>query len=286
MTNPERALSPEDADFLARWTRETRDSPTRFARGAAFLERQFSFDEIKRKRKKRYEAGNAPRAALRQTRANELREMRSGQALFLWPRDEVLAWARECPSRMSSDEAEAVLLVAVFFYDNEATPNPALPRSLQQLPVGRVCPPGKDPRWLDGREIVFAMHGPDAELIRAARWAESRLKASAPDVSLPRRRKAGLSPKPTREDRAWEGFLAACQEDRSLDQDTPRAEHHAWLKENKPELLVGAAKKDCLTWMRYARGGRLKFRGRLPGTSGATARSVVRARDLERDADS
>ena len=65
---------------------------------------------------------------------------------------------------MSSEEAEAVLLVAVLFYDNERDPIPALPPTLQKIPVGWVDPPGEDPNWLVGRQIVMAGRGYDNKL--------------------------------------------------------------------------------------------------------------------------
>jgi hypothetical protein len=273
MTNSEPAPGHEQVAFLSIWTKETRENPTRFARGAALLQREFSFEEIEKRREKRNLPDDTPRPARRRRRARELREVHSGTARFRWPRDEVLAWARERPPRMSSIEAEAVLLVAVFFYDNEPAPNPALPPTLRQIPVGKVDPPGEDPNWLDGREIVMAVRF-DNKLLEAARHAASRIGA-----------RFSRDAEPNREDRAYEAFLVACRENKELDQDMPGKAHHDWLKEHRRVLLETKGDLNPLNWMRYARGGRRKHKGPVERGVGTPTRSVRRRRDLDHDRD-
>jgi len=248
MDDKEKALSA-DTEFLSGWTRRTRTDPTRFARGAALLEREFSFDAIQARREEEQkreleEARRGNRESFRRELANELRGLRltlrlrgverrlanafvkeksrapflrmtpflsmletkaredlsqreREDAPFTWPRDEALSWAREQRPEMSHQEAEAVLLVAVFFYDNASAPNPALPPTFQRIPFGEFEDLGRKEDWRRDRWPVFFVHGFDERLLQAARWAASRLQSQATDEPVPSPRHSATQKQPS-----------------------------------------------------------------------------------------
>jgi hypothetical protein len=130
--------------------------------------------------------GRIPILAVYEKEAKRTRaDIEGKHGRFTFPRDESLSWALKRRWMMTREEAEAVCLVAVFFYETEPETNPALPPTFQGIPWGDPHSAPTDPEVFRGRWLYLLGEGLNPRLFEVAGWALSRLRSDSSQSSLP-----------------------------------------------------------------------------------------------------
>jgi len=312
MNDSSRGFVSADGRLLAAITLHTRAHPEWFEAGRVFLERSFTFAAIRARKEERLreeladaETGEATiflsmlREKLEADFGPDAWEARHGhrylpqRTMSEWiaNRDAMQPLAHLGPG-MSDEHAQAVLLIATFFWDRSPNPNPSLPGFMQKIPWGTPESTAATDflahRWtwmlsVDRSKVIESIEcalerfltgaGVDLRVLPSGSFAEPVREATSETPAT----KTG---RPS-EAKAYAGFRFACCQREDLSTETPGPEHHAYLRENHPEWLEGASKTNVDTWRALARRGRTHVEGRKRGTRKTVSRSIVRLQDID-----